>query len=68
VGVSLVLPIHKKRYYVLLVDQFPIYMWFILKAKTKVLEMFQTLHRMLERHFNTKFLSFYTDGGGEFLK
>lgn len=42
-------------------------MWlFTLKAKTEVLKILQTLHPLLERHFNTKILSLYIDGGGEF--
>lgn len=62
-GPSPVISIGKKRYYVLFVDQFSRYMWlFTLKAKTEVLKIFKTLHPMLERHFQTKILSLYTNG------
>lgn len=42
-------------------------MWlFTLKSKNETLEVFQNLHPLLERRFNTKIQSFYTDGDGEF--
>lgn len=66
-GPSSVLLIDYKLYYILFVDQYSIYTWlFTLKDKTEVLEIFQTLHHMLEKHCRTKNLFFYTDGGGEF--
>lgn len=66
-GPSPVLSIDRKRYYVLFVDQFSKYMWlFTLKSKNETVEVFQNLHPLLERRFNTKIQSFYTDGGGEF--
>lgn len=44
-------------------------MWlFTLIAKTYVLEIFQNLHPMFEKHCSSNFLTFYTDGGGYFQK
>lgn len=66
-GLSPILAIDKKRYYVLFVDQFSEYMWFFtLKSKNKTLEVFQNFHPFLEHRFNTKIQYFYTDGGGNF--
>lgn len=66
-GPSPILAVDRKRYYVLFVDQFSKYMWLhTIQSKHKVLDVFKTLHPLLERRFQTKILSFYTDGGGEF--
>jgi hypothetical protein len=49
------------------VDHYSKFMWlFTLTYKTDLPEIFKTLHLLLERKLNTKFLSLYTDGGGEF--
>lgn len=60
-GPSPILSIDRKRYYVFLVDQFSKCMWLhTIQAKHEVLDVFKTLHSLLERRFQTKILSFYT--------
>jgi len=62
-----VLSIDKKQYYCIFVDQFTKYIWlYTLKHKSEVKELFKNFQVLMERHFNTKILSLYTDGGGEY--
>ena len=62
-----VLSVDKKLYYVIFVDQYTKYIWlYTLKNKNKVHEIFKNFQPLIERHFQTKIHSFYTDGGGEF--
>lgn len=66
-GPSPVLSIDKKLYYVIFVDHYTKYMWlYTVKHKNEVLSLFQQYQMLVEKHFQTKILSFYTDGGGEF--
>lgn len=44
-------------------------MWlFTIKAKTEIVEIFKSLHNILQNKFQTITLFLYTDGGGEFTK
>ena len=66
-GASTVLFLDKKLYYCIFVDQYTKYTWlYTLTKKSEVKDIFQKFHAMMEKHFDTKILSLYTDGGGEY--
>lgn len=66
-GPSPVLSIDKKMYYVIFVDHHTRYFWlYTLKNKNEVSTIFPQFQTLVERHFQNKILSLYTDGGGEF--
>lgn len=59
--------IDKRLYYCIFVDQFTKYTWlYTLRHKSEVPDLFKNFQALVERRFNTKVLSLYTDGGGEY--
>ena len=66
-GPSPVLSLDKKLYYCIFVDQYTKYTWlYTLTKKSEVKDIFQKFHPMMEKHFDSKILSLYTDGGCEY--
>lgn len=66
-GPSPVLSIDKKLYYCIFVDQYSKYTWiYCLHHKSNVKTIFQKFHPLMEKHFHSKILSLYTNGGGEY--
>lgn len=66
-GPSPFLSLDKKLYYCIFVDQYMKYIWlYILKQKSDIKKVFQKFHSLVEKYFNDKILSFYTNGGGKF--
>lgn len=66
-GPSPILSIDQKLYYVIFVDHYTKYFWlYTIKHKNEVLSLFKQFQSLVERYFQTKILSFYTEGGGEF--
>lgn len=67
-GPSPVQSIDNKSYYVIFIDFYTKYTWlYTLKNKNEVLDIFKIFHPLIERHFECKINSLYTDGGGEFV-
>lgn len=66
-GPSPILSLDKNRYYVVFVDHYTKYSWlYTLKNKSDVKSIFPQFQALVERYFNHKIKSLYTDGGGEF--
>ena len=57
------------RYYVIFVDHFSKYVWlYPLKLKYDVPTIFPIFKNLVERQFNSRIKTLYSDNGGEFIK
>ncbi|PNX72737.1 retrovirus-related Pol polyprotein from transposon TNT 1-94, partial [Trifolium pratense] len=57
------------RYYVIFVDHFSKYVWlYPIKLKSDVSLIFPTFKNLVEKQFNTKIKTVFSDNGGEFIK
>lgn len=57
----------EKRYYCIFVDQYSMYiLLYKIKNKNKGQQIFHHFHCVLGKHFDTKILTLYTDGGDEY--
>lgn len=55
------------RYYVIFVDHYTRYVWlYPLRLKSDVFSIFRQFKALVENHFNTKIVTVYSDGGGEY--
>ncbi|KAL4570881.1 hypothetical protein LXL04_026545 [Taraxacum kok-saghyz] len=57
------------KYYIIFVDHFTKYIWlYPMKKKSESLAIFTRFHLLVEKFFNTKIKTFFSDNGGEFIK